>query len=75
MSKPFAKKHVKTDKVDARELVQLLRMDYLPESYVPGKEIRDQRVMISSSCESCSLKDFNKEQSARIAGDREGWSS
>jgi len=37
--KPFAKKHVKTDKVDARVLAQLLRMDYLPESYVPGKEI------------------------------------
>ena len=32
--KPFAKKHVKTDKVDARVLAQLLRMDYLPESYV-----------------------------------------
>ena len=44
--KPFAKKHVKTDKVDARVLAQLLRMDYLPESYVPGKEIRDLRVMI-----------------------------
>ena len=37
---------MKTDKVDARVLAQLLRMDYLPESYVPGKEIRDQRVMI-----------------------------
>ena len=36
---PFAKKHVKTDKVDARVLAQLLRMAYLPESYVPGKEI------------------------------------
>ena len=44
--KPFAKKHVKTDKVDARVLAQLLRMAYLPESYVPGKEIRDQRVLI-----------------------------
>ncbi|MCW3130753.1 MAG: transposase [Methanophagales archaeon] len=44
--KPFAKKHVKTDKVDAGVLAQLLRMDYLPESYVPDKEIRDQRVMI-----------------------------
>ncbi|MCW3129832.1 MAG: IS110 family transposase [Methanophagales archaeon] len=44
--KPFAKRHVKTDKVDAGVLAQLLRMDYLPESYVPGKEIRDQRVMI-----------------------------
>ena len=44
--KPFAKKHVKTDRVDARVLAQLLRMDYLPESYVPGKEMRDLRVMI-----------------------------
>ena len=43
---PFAKKHVKTDRVDARVLAQLLRMAYLPESYVPGKEIRDQRVLI-----------------------------
>ena len=31
--KPFAKKHVKTDKVDSEVLAQLLRMDYLP--YVP----------------------------------------
>jgi transposase len=44
--KPFAKKHVKTDKVDARVLAQLLRMDYLPESYVPGKEIRDIRTIV-----------------------------
>ena len=43
---PFAKKHVKTDKVDAWVLAQLLRMDYLPESYVLGKELRGQRVMI-----------------------------
>ena len=38
--KPFAKKHVKTDKVDSKVLAQLLRMDYLPESYVPEGEIR-----------------------------------
>ena len=44
--KPFAKKHVKKDKVDARVLAQLLRMDYLPESHVPSKGIRDLRVMI-----------------------------
>jgi len=37
--KPFAKKHVKTDKVDSKVLAQLLRMDY-PESYVPEGEIR-----------------------------------
>jgi len=44
--KPFAKKHVKTDNVDAGVLAQLLRMDYLPESYVPGKEIRDLRTIV-----------------------------
>ena len=44
--KPFAKKHVKTDKVDARVLAQLMRMDYLSESYVPDKEMSNQRVMI-----------------------------
>lgn len=44
--KPFAKKHVKTDKIDSKVLAQLLRMDYLPESYVPGKEIRDLRTIV-----------------------------
>ncbi len=44
--KPFAKKHVKTDKVDARVLAQLLRMDYLPESYVPGEDMRDLRTIV-----------------------------
>jgi len=44
--KSFAKKHVKTDKVDSKVLAHLLRMDYLPESYVPGKEMRELRVMI-----------------------------
>jgi transposase len=37
---------VKTDKVDARVLAQLLKMDYLPESYVPGKEIRGLRTIV-----------------------------
>ena len=40
--KPFAKKHVKTDKVDS-DVAQLLRMNYLPESYVPEGEIREER--------------------------------
>lgn len=30
--RPFAKKHVKTDKVNSEVLAQLLRIDYLPES-------------------------------------------
>jgi transposase len=44
--KPFAKKHVKTDKVDSMVLAQLLRMDYLPESYVPGEDVRDLRTIV-----------------------------
>ena len=44
--KPFAKKHVKADKVDSEILAQLLRMDYLPESYVPEGEIRDLRTIV-----------------------------
>ena len=44
--KPFAKKHVKTDKVDSKVLAQLLRMNYLPESYVPEGEIRDLRTIV-----------------------------
>jgi transposase len=46
LAKPFAKKHVKTDKVDSEVLAQLLRMNYLPESYVPRKETRDLRTMV-----------------------------
>ena len=46
MVRPFAKKHVKTDKVDAIVLAQLLRMDYLPESYVPGEAMRDLRTRV-----------------------------
>jgi len=42
--KPFAKKHAKTDRIDSRVLAELLRMDHLPESYVPGGEIRDLRI-------------------------------
>jgi len=43
--RPFAKKHVKTDKVDS-DVAQLLRMNYLPESYVPEGEIRDLRTIV-----------------------------
>jgi transposase len=46
MVRPFAKKHVKTDKIDAIVLAQLLRMDYLPESYVPDEAMRDLRTLV-----------------------------
>ena len=58
MVRPFAKQHVKTDKVDAIVLAQLLRMDYLPESYVPGEEMRDLRTpkILARSIEQRDLK-------------------
>lgn len=39
----IAEASVKTDKVDARTLAKLLRLDMVPESYVPSREIRDLR--------------------------------
>ncbi|PXF52755.1 MAG: hypothetical protein C4B56_04255 [Candidatus Methanophagaceae archaeon] len=68
--KPFAKKHVKTDRVDARVLAQLLRMDYLPESYVPGKEMRDLRVMIWHHASLVRLRTSIKNWGAHITGNR-----
>lgn len=38
--KLIAEAKVKTDKIDANVLAQLLRCDLLPEAYVPGKETR-----------------------------------
>jgi transposase len=37
----IAEAKVKTDKIDANVLAQLLRCDLLPEAYVPGKEARE----------------------------------
>lgn len=39
----IAEASVKTDKVDARTLAKLLRLDMVPESYIPPKDIRDLR--------------------------------
>ena len=68
--KPFAKKHVKTDRVDARVLAQLLRMDYLPESYVLGKEMRDLRVMIWHHASLVRVRTSIKNWGAHITGNR-----
>jgi len=36
----------KTDRVDAKELARLLRLDAIPESYVPSEEIRKYRALV-----------------------------
>lgn len=42
----IAESRVKTDKVDAEILMQLLRTGFLPTSYIPNKEIRDLRNLV-----------------------------
>jgi transposase len=42
----IAETKVKTDKLDARTLVALLRADMLPTCYVPGEELRSRREIL-----------------------------
>ena len=42
----IAESRVKTDKVDAKILVHLLRTGFLPTSYIPPREIRDLRNLV-----------------------------
>ena len=42
----IAEAKVKTDKVDARTLAQLLRADMIPTCYVPGEETRSRRELL-----------------------------
>ena len=44
--KAISSAKIKTDKVDARTLAQLLRMDMIPASHVPEKHVRDLRGLV-----------------------------
>ena len=44
--KAIASARIKTDKIDARILAQLLRADMIPESYVPTKQYRQARLIV-----------------------------
>lgn len=46
MVKAIAYARVKTDKVDARTLADLLRAGMIPEAYVPGKDVREVRDLV-----------------------------
>ena len=45
-TKAIASAKVKTDKIDSKVLADLLRMDGIPEAYVPSKEIRGLRDVV-----------------------------
>jgi transposase len=42
----IAEAKIKTDKIDARTLAQLLRADLIPAAYIPGKETRHFKEMV-----------------------------
>jgi transposase len=42
----IAEAKIKTDKVDSKNLAKLLRADFLPQSYIPSKEIRENREVL-----------------------------
>jgi transposase len=42
----IAENRLKSDKVDARSLAQLLRTGFLPEAYLAPREVRDRRVLL-----------------------------
>lgn len=42
----IAEAKIKTDKIDANTLAQLLRVDLIPTAYIPGKETRSYKEMI-----------------------------
>lgn len=45
-TKAVASAKIKTDKIDATVLAQLLRMDFLPTAYAPPREVRDLRDLL-----------------------------
>ena len=42
----IAEAKIKTDKIDSKNLAKLLRADFLPQSYIPSKEIRENREVL-----------------------------
>ena len=42
----IAEGKIKTDRIDSKNLAKLLRADFLPRSYIPSKEIRENRELL-----------------------------
>lgn len=45
-TKAIASARIKTDKIDSHTLAQLLRTDFIPRSYIPPLEVREQRELL-----------------------------
>ena len=48
--KAIASAKIKTDKIDARVLADLLKAELIPEVYIPPKDIRQQKDMLRQRC-------------------------
>src|SRR3989338_584032 len=51
--KAFAKRHKKTDKIDARLIADILRKGFLPTVFIPNQEIRKLKRTSSLSHQPC----------------------
>lgn len=49
-TKLIAEARIKNDTLDSLHLAQLLRADFIPEAYAPGKEIRSRRAVVRARC-------------------------
>ena len=45
-TKAIASARIKTDKIDATTLAQLLRADLVPAAYIPPRDVRDTREVL-----------------------------
>ena len=52
--KAFAKRHKKTDKIDARLIADILRKGFLPTVFIPNQEIRKLKRTSSLSHQPCA---------------------
>jgi len=61
-TKLIAESRIKTDKVDARVLAQLIRINFLPEAYLPNKEIRALRELVRDRSKLITIRSLIKNQ-------------
>jgi len=67
-TKAVAAAKVKTDRIDATVLAQLLRMDWLPTAYIPGKEVRDLRDLLRHRASLVRVRTAAKNRTHAILG-------
>lgn len=65
-TKAIASARIKTDKIDATTLTQLLRADLVPAAYIPPREVRDTREVLRYRASLVRLRTQGKNKIAAI---------